>query len=90
LRANNDAGKIFATYSEDLPFVGFDGATSGYMPEKHNRLPIGPDRMANQVSVDCSLPFSEFPDNFSLLPDVSFVIPKFVQTIGHDLCAPFF
>jgi len=82
-------GKKFVTYSEDLPFIGFDGPTSTLYARKHNPVANWVGSNTNQVSDGCSLSFKQFPTNFSMLPDVSFVIPNLCND-GHDLCAPYF
>ncbi|MDP4164251.1 MAG: alkaline phosphatase family protein, partial [Bacillota bacterium] len=68
----------FAGYSEDLPFVGFNGGwtSKGPYARKHNpwvnftNIP----RKANQ-------PLTSFPKDFRRLPTVSFVIPN----LKHDM-----
>jgi len=81
------AGKTFIGYSEDLPSVGFNGATSGNYARKHNpwadwqsaTTPLP----ANQLPTSVNQPFTAFPSNFSLLPTVSFVVPN-LQDDMHD------
>jgi hypothetical protein len=66
----------FTTFSENLPFVGFDGATSGFYVRKHNPVTnwIGSD--TNQLPEQVNQPFSAFPSNdFNQLPTVCFVMP---------------
>ncbi|HNE45197.1 MAG TPA: alkaline phosphatase family protein [Chitinophagales bacterium] len=74
-------GFSFVTYSENLPFVGFDGDSSenGLYVRRHNPVSnwIGLD--VNQVSPDVSQPFSAFPANFDHLPTVSFVVPNMIN-----------
>jgi hypothetical protein len=73
----------FVGYSEDLPSVGFTGATSGNYAARHvpwvNWQGTGP----NQLPTKFNQPFSAFPTNFKKLPTVSFVIPN-VQHDMHD------
>lgn len=67
-----DKGLSFASYAESLPTAGSDTCWSGTYQRKHNpavnwqgtRLPTG----LNQR-------FADFPNDFSRLPTVSFVIP---------------
>ena len=68
-----DAGKTFVTYSEDLPSVGFNGASSGNYARKHNPAANWMGTGANQIPVTTNQPFSAFPSSdFSLLPTVSY------------------
>ena len=89
------AGFTFATYSEDLPAVGFDGdsystdpARSQYQ-RKHNPVANwqAADAPANyHVPFSCNQPFSAFPTDaagYAALPTVSFVIPN-QQNDMHD------
>ena len=82
-----NAGKIFISYSEDLPGVGYDGISSGLYVRKHNAVANWMGKKKNQVSAAINQPFTAFPSAFSLLPDVSFVIPN-VCNDGHNLCLP--
>jgi phospholipase C len=67
-----DAGLSFATYSESLPATGDLGCGAGAYQRKHNpaanwqgtRLPAGVNKR-----------FADFPQDYSKLPTVSFVIP---------------
>jgi len=71
-----DSLLTFITFSENLPFVGFDGATSGFYVRKHNPVTnwIGTD--TNQLPESVNQPFSAFPANdFNQLPTVCFVMP---------------
>jgi hypothetical protein len=79
------AGKTFGAYSEDLPSVGFTGATSGQYASKHapwtNWLGIG----VNGIPSTAHMPFSSFPSNFNNLPTVSFVIPNMDNDMHNGL-----
>ena len=57
-----DNGKTFLTYSEDLPKIGFNGATSGKYARKHNPAANWMGKGTNQIStnVPCS-PNHVFP-----------------------------
>lgn len=69
--ALNEVGKSFICYSEDLPFVGFDGKEYNSYVRKHN-----PSCQFINVPPYINQPFSNFPSNFASLPNVSFVIPN--------------
>jgi phosphatidylinositol-3-phosphatase len=67
----------FMTYSESLPFVGFNGATSGSYARKHNPAANWMGSGINQIPASTNQPFNVFPVlDFTLLPTVSFVIPN--------------
>lgn len=65
-------------YSEDLPARG-----SRVHRHKHYARKHSPWASFINVPDVCNLPFSDFPTNFALLPDVSFVIPNLMNDI-HD------
>lgn len=83
------AGKAFATFSEDLPFAGFDGSSHALYARKHNPIANWAGSGSNQVPLTCSLPMTSFPKDFSTLPDVCLVIPNLCND-GHDSCPPYF
>jgi len=69
--------KTFITYSEDLPNVGFNGASSGKYRRKHNPASNWMGTGTNQIPITTNQPFTAFPSgNFTLLPDVCYVIPN--------------
>ena len=77
-----NAGKTFITYSEDLPSVGFDGAsyTSGgrsYV-RKHNPVANWIGTGTNQLPNTVNQPLTAFPSatNYSTLPTVCYVVPN--------------
>lgn len=90
--ALRNAGFSFATYSQTLPSVGFDGDSSGEYMRKHNPVTnwmndVNPT--ANQYPSTLNQPFTTFqqiastPGGFANLPTVSFVVPD--QTYDmHD------
>ena len=84
-----NAGKTYATYSENLPSVGYDGgyATGGYV-RKHNAAANWMGTGTNQIPTTTNQPFTAFPTNFNNLPNVSFVVPNLCND-GHDVCAPY-
>lgn len=88
-------GYSFATYSENLPSVGFDGDSYSTDPaktqyqRKHN--PVANWQAAdapanNHVPFSCNQPFTAFPTDaagYAALPTVSFVVPN-QQNDMHD------
>ena len=79
-----NAGFSFATYSQTLPSVGFDGDSNGAYQRKHNPVTnwmndVNPT--ANQYPSTLNQPFTTFqqiansPGGFANLPTVSFVVP---------------
>ncbi len=60
----------FAIYSEGLPATGSLVCSAGAYQRKHNPAANWADLPAN-----VSLPFGEFPEDYSKLPTVSFVVP---------------
>jgi phosphatidylinositol-3-phosphatase len=81
------AGKKYCSYSEDMPYTGFDGASSGLYVRRHNPTPNWTGTGENQIPDSTNKPFTDFPSDYSLLPDVSFVIPNLCND-GHDNCLP--
>ena len=73
-----DAKLTFTGYSEDLPKVGFTGCSSNGYGRKHN-----PWVQFTNVPATANRPFSDFPNDFTKLPTVSFVIPNH-QDDMHD------
>jgi hypothetical protein len=73
-----DAQLTFAGYSEDLPKVGYTGCSSKGYARKHN-----PWVQFANIPAELNRPFSDFPQDFSNLPTVSFVIPNH-QNDMHD------
>ncbi len=71
-----NASHTFTAFSEGLPSVGYTGAVSGSYASKHNPWVNWQGTGVNGIPAACNQPFSAFPTNFNLLPDVSFVIPN--------------
>jgi len=69
----------FVGYSEDLPYVGYNGAETdnGYV-RKHN-----PWVNFTNVPMEANQPLENFPKDFNKLPTVSFVIPTKLNDM-HD------
>jgi hypothetical protein len=71
-----DAGKSFISYAEDLPRVGYDGETSGMYLRRHNPAVFWMGDGPHQLPPTVVQPFTSFPEDFSLLPTVCFVVPN--------------
>ncbi|MBS1586792.1 MAG: T9SS type A sorting domain-containing protein [Bacteroidetes bacterium] len=72
-----DASRSFATYSEDLPYAGYDGATYGNYARKHNPVANWVGTGTNQVPDTVNRPFTDFPSSdFAQLPTVAFIVPN--------------
>ena len=72
------AGLGFAGYSESLPSVGYTGCGSGKYARKH-----APWVNFSNLAASTNQPFTAFPTDYSLLPEVSFVIPNLDNDM-HD------
>lgn len=70
------SGLTFATFSEDLPEMGSLVFASGAYARKHNPASFWQGTGTNQLPPETNRPFSDFPQNYSLLPTVSFVVPN--------------
>jgi acid phosphatase len=70
--ALRDAGLSFASYAESLPAVGDLICMSGAYQRKHNPVT---NWQGTRLPAEVNLRFSDFPQDFSRLPTVSFVIP---------------
>jgi hypothetical protein len=80
------AGKTFTSYSEGLPSVGFNGATSGEYARKHNPAANWMGTGTNQIPTTTNQPFTSFPTTaatFGTLPTVSIVVPNLEDDM-HD------
>lgn len=72
------AGVTFKGYSESMPSVGYTGCHSDGYYRKHNPWV----NFTNVASAD-SVPFSQWPTDFTALPQVSFVVPNICNDM-HD------
>lgn len=79
-----EKGLSFAGYAEDLPFPGYSGNHTGKYAKRHCPWVNWQNSQENRIPEKCNLPFSEFPEDFNLLPTVSFVIPN----LDHDMHDP--
>ncbi|MGA2033876.1 MAG: alkaline phosphatase family protein [Thermoguttaceae bacterium] len=77
------AGKSFAGYAEDLPAVGFTGASQGEYVRKHCPWVNWQGSGTNQIPAADSLPLTSFPADFNALPTMSIVIPNLNDDM-HD------
>lgn len=82
--ALRNAGYSYATYSQTLPSVGYDGDASGPYQRKHNPAANwmnDANPTPNQLPTTTNQPFTTFqaiassPGNFANLPTVSLVVP---------------
>jgi hypothetical protein len=73
-----NASRTFITYSEDLPSVGYNGATSGAYARKHNPAANWMGNGTNQIPTTTNQPFTSFPAsaNYASLPTVCYVVPN--------------
>jgi hypothetical protein len=71
-----NASRSFTTYSEDLPSVGYNGATSGAYARKHNPAANWMGTGTNQIPATTNQPFTAFPTDYTKLPTVSYVVPN--------------
>lgn len=67
-----DAGLSFASFSESLPGVGDLSCMSGAYQRKHNPLS---NWQGTRLPAGLNMRFADFPQDFSKLPTISFVIP---------------
>jgi hypothetical protein len=84
-----NAGKTFASFSEDLPNAGSDIEVNGLYVRRHNPSANWMGTGTNQIPESANKPFTDFPADFNLLPNVSFVTPN-VCSDGHDSCFPLY
>lgn len=70
------AGYSFATYSQGLPYAGFNGDTWGAYVRRHNPAANWMGSGTNQIPSTTNQPFTAFPSDYSQLPTVSLVVPN--------------
>ena len=70
-----NASKTFIGYSEGLPYPGYLGEFFGGYARKHSPWVNWHGSSTYAIPDSLSQPFTSFPTNYNLLPDVSFVIP---------------
>ncbi|MBI3479142.1 MAG: acid phosphatase [Nitrosomonadales bacterium] len=71
--ALRDAGFSFASYAESLPAAGGLSCESGAYRRKHN--PVA-NWQGTRLPAGVNLRFADFPQDFSRLPTISFVVPN--------------
>jgi hypothetical protein len=71
-----DKSLSFATYSEDLPSIGYNGASYGAYARKHNPAANWMGTGKNQIPSNTNQPFSAYPTDFTKLPTVCYVVPN--------------
>ncbi|MFJ2863361.1 alkaline phosphatase family protein [Kitasatospora sp. NPDC087314] len=72
------AGKTWASYNETLPAQGSTVCSSGKYAQKHN-----PWFGFGNVPVSSAKTFTQFPTDYTTLPNVSFVVPNLCSDM-HD------
>jgi phosphatidylinositol-3-phosphatase len=79
------AGKIWKSYAEDLPSVGYTGGDSGRYAVRHNPLAYFTDVQNDAKQVQNLVPFSQLAAdlNTANLPNYSFIIPNLCND-AHD------
>src|SRR5216110_2933058 len=79
------AGKTWKAYAEDLPSVGFTGATSGGYARKHNVFALLSDVVNDATQVNNLVPFTQFATDLAngTLPDFSNIVPNLCND-AHD------
>jgi len=79
------AGKTWKSYAEDLPSVGFTGATSGGYARKHNVFALLSDVANDPIQVTNLVPFTQFATDLAngTLPAYSNIVPNLCND-AHD------
>ena len=79
------AGKTWKSYAEDLPSVGFTGATSGKYARKHTIFALLSDVVNDPVQVNNLVPFTQFATDLAngTLPHFSNIVPNLCND-AHD------
>ncbi|MFJ3216384.1 alkaline phosphatase family protein [Kitasatospora sp. NPDC086801] len=72
------AGKTWASYNETLPAQGSTACSSGKYAQKHN-----PWFGFGNVPLNSAKTFAQFPTDYTILPNVSFVVPNLCSDM-HD------
>jgi len=73
----------FTGYSESMPSPGYLGNSTSLYFRKHNPWSDWQGTKSNNVPASVNQPFTSFPTNYDLLPDVCFVIPNIINCM-HD------
>jgi len=78
-----DAGLSYSTFSQGLPYTGYNSDTYGAYVRRHNAAANWMGTGTNQIPITTNQPFTAFPSDFTKLPTVSFVIPNLNRDM-HD------
>jgi acid phosphatase len=76
-------GYHFSGYCEDLPSVGYTGYKSGSYVSVLNPWVNWQGTASNSIPAESNQPFSNFPSDFTKLPEVSIIIPNLKHNM-HD------
>ncbi len=74
-------GFSIKSYCENLPSVGYTGNLFGKYLKRHNPVSYWQGTGQNNTPPEINRPFSDYPSDYNLLPDVSFV----VGNVDHDM-----
>jgi hypothetical protein len=79
------AGKTWKSYAEDLPSVGYTGASRGRYARKHNVFALLSDVVHDPAQQQNLVPFSQLPTDLATdaLPDYAFIVPNLCND-AHD------
>lgn len=77
------AGYSFKTYSEGLPYAGYDGDQYDLYVRKHNPMMNWVGIYNYQIDAALSQPFTSFPENYKQLPTLCYVVPDLINGM-HD------
>lgn len=80
-----DKGLTFATYSQDLPSVGFDGSSSGLYARKHNPVANWVGTGTNQVPDTLNQPYTALPTDLANLPTVTYLVANLDSDMHNGL-----
>ena len=72
-------GFTFTGFAEDLPSVGYTGATSGQYARKHCPWVDWQGTGTNQIASKFNQPLTSIPTDFTKLPTLSFVMPNLLD-----------
>ncbi|MDR3668307.1 MAG: alkaline phosphatase family protein, partial [Ignavibacteriaceae bacterium] len=78
-----NAGFTFIGYSEDLPSVGYNGASSNYYARKHSPWTNWQGSTNYPIPLVSNQPMTAFPSDYSTLPNVSVVIPNLIDDMHN-------
>jgi len=77
------SSKTFTGYSESMPSAGYLGASTSLYYRKHNPWSDWQGTGANNIPPSCNQPFTSFPTDYNLLPNVSIVVANIINCM-HD------